>query len=238
MAFDASLLTGASVLTAAEGAGGKGGVGGFGADVSVPLTNSGGGSVTGLELVNSLTTSTPGNEASKWVILLLSNGTQVPAVQITPAATLFPDGSIVLPSIGFINSPGDGLSRTVLPNAVFLSVGGSQQMGWIGAGLVRMLADASQIVMGTANQGVFGMNGLNAQVSSTLGDTQIGTPSLAQNAVSGFVDVPLITVSAAGTPSGTPTKIPAGMAGIMGVDVTNNKLWIYYGGAPHFATLT
>lgn len=62
-------------------------------------------------------------------------------------------------------------------------------------------------------------------IVTPAGNLQLGTASLATNATNGFPYIP----TCAGTPTGTPTAI-TGYAPMV-VDSTNNKLYVYVGGA-------
>jgi hypothetical protein len=69
---------------------------------------------------------------------------------------------------------------------------------------------------------------LNADLN---GNVRIGKQSLATTATNGFVHVP----ASSGAPTGTPTLF----TGSVPIEIdTTGKLWAYYGGAWHFATLT
>ena len=218
------------------------GTSGFGADTLVKLPNASTTLVNALELVTALTTSTAGSEVSSFTASVLVAGAQVAAFVATGNAFLGPLGTIALPGFSFQGHASTGVSYDVGTGGLFLSVAGVQQIGFLGSGHAVMTTDAAFFGLGSLAQGFFGMSGLNAQVNSNLGDTTIGGvrsgAALAQNAVLGFIDFPLITVSAAGAPTGTPTKVPAGMGALMGMDTTNKKLWFWDGAAVRFITYT
>jgi hypothetical protein len=81
----------------------------FGQDTTVSINDSGGTPVSALELIASLTTTTPGSTASQWLVKLLTAGAQVSAFQATPKQFLVPLGSAGVPGISFIGQPGFGL---------------------------------------------------------------------------------------------------------------------------------
>jgi hypothetical protein len=202
-----------------------GGSGGFGSDAKVPLANSSSVNVTALELVTSLTTATAGAEVSKWVVSLLSAGVQVTAQDIRAGQTLFPNGTVAAPGVAFQGAAGSGLSYDVPTSGLIFSVGGVQRMTLIGS-TMTMLADASKIVMGTLGQGTYGMNGLTAQIASTLGDVEVGADgATATNATFGFLQLP----GCAGAPSGVPAQTKTGKIPLI-VDSTNFKIYCNFGG--------
>lgn len=57
------------------------------------------------------------------------------------------------------------------------------------------------------------------------GNIRLGTAALATTATNGYVTIP----TCAGTPTGVPANVPAGMAALI-FDTTGNKFWVYDGG--------
>jgi hypothetical protein len=199
--------------------------GGFGSDTLVPLPNASASNVTALELVTSLTAATAGSEVSKWVVSLLSAGVQVTAMDVRPGQTLFPNGTVAAPGVAFQGAVGSGLSYDVPTSGMIFSVGGVQRMTLIGS-TMTMLADASKISMGTLGQGTYGMNGLTAQIASSLGDVEIGTDgATATGATSGFLQLP----GCAGAPTGVPGQTKTGKVPMI-IDSTNFKIYCNFGG--------
>lgn len=97
-------------------------------------------------------------------------------------------------------------------------------------GSAALLADNG----GTATSAIF-----KAQSASTVkfqvdgnGNTVCSNAALATTATNGFVYLP----SCAGAPTGVPTTFTGTVPAV--IDTTNGKLWLYYGGAWHFVTLT
>jgi hypothetical protein len=131
-----------------------------------------------------------------------------------------------VPGVSF-QSPGNtsGLYYTNIPQALFVALNGVQVGAWVNSTFV-LRADASQLIMGTLNQGIFGMTGLTAQVASTLGDVVVGPlAALATDATIGFLQIP----TCAGTPTGTIAQLKTGKVGIV-YDTTNAKICVTAGG--------
>lgn len=76
------------------------------------------------------------------------------------------------------------------------------------------------------------ISGTEKLAISNAGSVIVGSAALATNATDGFLYVP----SSAGAPTGTPTthtgRVP------VHIDTTNGRIYSYYGGAWHYATLT
>lgn len=81
----------------------------FGADTIVQVNNASSTPVSSLEVITSLTTSTAGSEASKWVIKLLSAGAQVTALDLRPTQLLAPSGVAGAPGLSFQANTASGL---------------------------------------------------------------------------------------------------------------------------------
>jgi hypothetical protein len=182
-----------------------------------------------LELLASLTSATPGAETAKWQIFLDKLGTLVSALDIRPDGTYFPQGSAAAPAISFQGdavAQASGFYWSQGSSALVAIINGATQF-LLQTGKLTLFPDASQILMGTLNQVVMGIaaGAQNAQMSSTLGNMQLGIPgALATNTTKGFVDLP----TCAGAPSGVPANTEAGHKSMI-YDTTNNKLWIYNG---------
>ncbi len=193
----------------------------FGSDTAVPLANSASAAVTALRLVASLTTSTAGVEVSKWLVRLLSTGSQVDALSIektqlgTPDKLLFlaePTTFINRPSTGRFEFTGAGVLYAILNsagltmNSLPISPGSTSSISYNGAG---------SIVITPGNRHVqLGASGAHAT-------TDVG----------GFPTIP----GTPGTPVGTPANLASGHVPFT-VDTTNNKFYAYYGGAWHDLT--
>lgn len=91
----------------------------------------------------------------------------------------------------------------------------------------EMAATSSDAYLKTVNAAPlwFGTNNTERMRITSAGNLQLGTASLATTATDGFPYIP----TCAGTPTGTPTAI-TGYAPMV-VDSTNNKLYVYVGGA-------
>ena len=96
---------------------------------------------------------------------------------------------------------------------------GSNSLGLAIDGSVAYLAAFQSMPL------TFQTNSAERMRITAAGNLQLGTASLATNATNGFPYIP----TCAGTPTGTPTAI-TGYAPMV-VDSTNNKLYVYVGGA-------
>ncbi len=202
----------------------------FGPDTQLFLPNDAGTSVVSWEGANTLTTKTAGNETSKYVLSLKKNGSMVQAAAWTPTQTASPDGTVcTVPGMSFAGDATTGFARTSVPAAEYICIGGVQAASFVGSDLMRMPLDSAHIVLGSASQGFFGMNGLAAQVGSTLADTELGVDgTVGTTATQGFVQMP----SCAGTPTGVPAAVKSGKIATI-IDSTNNKFCAYLASAWH-----
>lgn len=213
---------------AAEIAGASGS--GASSDMIIQLQNAIAALVDAVELTAALTANGAGVETAKWTIFLRLLGTLVPALDIRPNATLFPAGSAAAPSVAFQGDAvanASGFYWAPGSSALVAIVNGITQMLLQSNGALQLFPDASKLSMGTLAQVVFGVaaGAQNAQVSSTLGNIQIGLPgALLTTATKGFLDLP----TCAGAPSGVPANTEAGHKSMV-YDTTNNKIWVYNG---------
>jgi hypothetical protein len=212
--------------------------GGFGSDTLVTLPNSGAVDVNALELITTLTNTTPGAEASKWVLKLMTAGAQTTALDIRPTQVLAVNGNSAAPGYGFQGFPTAGVSASV-------GVGGSGDLR-LGANATNILFIDYQLGIMTAGFGYpfligtdalrgFGQAGAGGNLYM-FGDKnfQIGANGvLSQAATVGYLEIPSCT----GAPSGVPSPIGTGKV-ILHYDSTNNKIYCYNGGWKSTAALT
>jgi hypothetical protein len=126
-----------------------------------------------------------------------------------------------------------GTGSGVTSDAGFTFDSGTDTLTITSASNALIQAGATQSMTIDADAGVnLSSNTFNAVRVTATGNAQAGLPSRTTSATDGFPYIPTTT----GTPVGTPTAI-TGMAPMV-VDVGAGKLWIYYGGAWHFTTLT
>lgn len=201
----------------------------FGSDTTISLLNNASAPVTALELVNSLTTNTAGSEASKWVIKLLSAGSQVVALDIRPGQLLAPNAGSGAPSYAFADTdstghgPASGLYFDAAGNRVVIQAQGSGSF-WDAAG-PNIVSSLGSVRFNGGSDAIrrIGPNG-DLQVLMT-NDFVVGSAAaLATNATHGFIQIP----SSAGAPTGTVSLNTGKVA--MEYDTTNSKLWVSAGG--------
>lgn len=184
---------------------------------------------------NALTINTPAgaNTGAISIIPGTSSTSTVGAVTITGGAT-----SATSQTGGPVNiTGGAGTGTTAIGGTVNITAGAGTQTG----GNITITAANSTANPGgsvTIKGGNTGTSGIGGDIVVTPGAGSGGNPagaltlgvgSLAQAAAGGFPYMPLITVTAAGTPNGTPTA-KSGFAPFA-FDSTNNKLWIWNGAA-------
>lgn len=208
--------------------------GGFGSDTIVQLPNANAVNVTSLQLTTSLTTSTAGAEVSKWDIKLLSAGSQVTALSLTPGiSTLLGtlqvgNGNTTDPAIAFAGDTSSGIYRQAADDNRLIA-SGSGVLSWRTTGVLMLLnntgitwANSVGIAQGAANN----RNLILTGAGSSLGDIQVGpSGALATNAVAGFLDIP----SCAGAATGTVAQVTTGHVAVV-YDSTNNKIYVNNGG--------
>src|SRR6185312_8748394 len=202
------------------------GGGGFGSDVTVPLANSSGTDVTGLELQAALTNLTPGSEVSQWTIKLINAGVQTTAMIITPAQTQFPIGTAAAPGIAFQGATGYGFNaHTSLTRTDIIANGAIAASGQSGIGMVVPF-DGGGYYMGSLSQtSVQQVAATGDMILATGGNFVIGlSAALSTSATVGHLEIP----TCAGTPTGT-VVVRSGKAAII-YDTTNNKLAVSPGG--------
>lgn len=205
-----------------EAAGG----GGLSSDVSVKATSGMAGFA--LRLFTSLTSAVFGSETSKLQIFLDKLGTLVPALDIRPDQTQFPQGSAAAPSVSFQGNSvanGTGMFYSFALSGLVWAVNGIQVLIATTGGFTCQ-QDTALFTLGSISQGFIGLiNTFNVLLGSTAGNAQLGVNgALATNATIGFVDFP----TCAGAPSGTPSKTEAGHRSMI-YDTTNHKIWFFDG---------
>lgn len=210
---------------------GGGGGGSFGSDTTISLLNNASTPVVALELVNSLTTNTAGSEASKWVISLLSAGSQVVALDIRPGQLLAPNAVAGAPSYAFADTDASGHG----PNSgIFFDATGNR-VGIQGGQTTTYIDAFGPLMVSALGRIAFNAGSDRIGRTSPNGDIQIGiamthdvvigpSNALATNATSGFLQIP----SSAGAPTGTVSLATGKVA--MEYDTTNSKLWVSTGG--------
>jgi hypothetical protein len=212
--------------------------GGFGSDTLVTLPNASASDVNALELITTLTTNTPGVEASKWVLKLLSAGAQVTALDLRPGQLLAASGLVGAPAYSFQSFPTAGLMASA-------GIGGNGDVRVVVNGTSLVFFDWQLGIM-TAGFGYsymigidalrgFGQNGSGGNLY-LFGDKnfQIGANgALNTTATVGYLEIP----SCAGAPTGVPSPIGTGKI-ILHYDSTNNKIYAYNGAWKSTAALT
>lgn len=205
-------------------------VAGFTSDTIINLPNAGSTPVKALELVTSLTSNTPGSEASQFVINLLTGGAQVAAMTVGPNQALFRAGTRNVPglaisatnigfSYGVNGSDGNSLLLSVDPtNNFWFSYGSaSQGYGFMFQGTPGSGFPAAGGMLFAQAAGSFG-----PQLFSNSWDIVLGnTGALATAATTGFVQIP----SMPGIPTGIMKKLVSGMVGIV-FNTAANKLQV------------
>lgn len=195
----------------------------FGPNTIVSLNNTASTPVSALQLINTLTTTTAGSEASKWVIKVLVAGGQVTAVDIRPAQVLLPYGGSGAPAFSFQDTdstghgPASGMYFDNAGNRVVIQAGGGGTF-WDASG--PNIVSALGSVRFNGGSDALRRISPNGDMQITLThDFVIGAASaLATSATAGFVQVPVC----AGAPTGA-AGLNTGKAAVV-VDSTDNKL--------------
>jgi hypothetical protein len=153
----------------------------FGSNTIVPQTNSLSATVNALQLLTTLTTSTAGSEVSRWLIQLLSGGTQLTGLQIDPFGLSIRanTGNPLLGGYQFVNAAG-----TVLANISCGDSGGPIFFSVNGIELMEMHSDTGGRLLSTwTNYGTIVCNGAQGQGSiqyaRLAGNASAGTLALA-----------------------------------------------------------
>lgn len=189
----------------------------FGADTAV-TTDASGRTVTELELIASLTTSTLNSEASDWTLKLLSGGSQVTALHLLPAQLALPNGTSSAPSFTFDAVKGGGMFWDSTFGVSFVASNPSNTMSFNG-GTIRNSNGSGFVLIGTTDTTGLERNSSTDLRLRTDHDVVIGLDgALSTSATSGFIELP----TCAGPPTGTVT-VRSGKATAV-IDTTNNKL--------------
>lgn len=194
-----------------------------------PLPTGGGNALA--SLIAQLTSTTPGNESSRILATTLMNGVPTPALDIRGGQILFPFGTFAAPGISFQGWPNYGILFDALNAAVGIVLAGTYQASFQFNFLTHPI-DSYLIKIGTLSQLLYGADGLNAEVASTLGHSQLGVGgATAIGATTGMVDLP----GMAGVP--TAAQVPKTGHAIEIVDTTNHKRWQFEGPSTRWVCL-